>query len=249
MILTENGYTYNPTNPSEIITAGEFDVHTMANIVPLDPKTDTLEASIDRTGLLQPIMLYKGRIIDGRRRAISCARLGITPAVNDIGIERDDRTDKELYEIVLAANNRRNINKGQKAIIAAFQTSAKAHVLMGYKTALEYAKTVWDISPVSYKKAKYIVDNSKEFAVEIFSNGFAEIDGKQCSMSRTWQHLKAQASEVISTSRIPGEQGIAIAYDMIKPMTASLLQVADSDSVIKALTMMQNDIRDRAEKV
>jgi len=240
-----NNYTFNPTNPSEILTAGEHDVHTMANIVPLDPKTATLEQSINRTGLLQPIMLYKGKIIDGRRRAISCAKLGISPTVNDIGVEFD-RTPKELYEIVLAENTRRSINKGQKAIIAAFQVTRNAHKLMGIPTALEYAKSVWDISPVSYKKAKFIVDKSQTHAAEIFNTGFAEIEGKQCSMNKTWQYLKNRQNEPVMESRIPGDQGIAIAYDMIRPMTASLLLVADKEAVIKALTMMQNDIRGEA---
>ena len=238
-----DAYTFDKTNSIEILTAGDHDVHTMANIVPLDPETATLEESIKMTGLLHPIMLYKGKIIDGRRRAIACKRIGVVPRVNDIGVEKDF-SEEELYGIVLAENTRRSINKGQKAIIAAFQTEIKAHIKIGIKRAPEYAKKIWDVSPVTYDRAKFIVNNSRMYAIEIFNTGFAQIEGKQMSMSKTWEYLKKSKHEQTIASRIPGEQGIAVVYDMLKPMTASLLQVADSESVIKALTMMQNDIRE-----
>lgn len=238
-------YTFNPRNTTEILTAGDYDVHTMANIVPLDSKTDALEESIRRTGLLQPLMMYKGAIIDGRRRAIACKKIGIIPHTHDVGSE-GDISDKVLYDIVLAANTRRNVNKGQKAIIAAFQTDANAHKLAGYKTALEYAKTVWDVSPVVYKRAKYITKNGGEYAIELFNSGYATVEGKQLSMNKVWQWLKQQQKEEVVESRVAGDQSTAMVYQMISPMKESMLKIGSPEAVLKALTMLSNEIRKEA---
>lgn len=239
-------YSFHSHTPTEITTAGDYNVHPMANIVPLDPKTTSLEESIRNTGLIHPIMLYKGDIIDGRRRSIACANIGVSPSVHDIGEDKSINAE-ELYKIVLAANIRRSVDKGQKAIIAAFQTEKDAHVTMGYTTALEYAKKVWDVSPVVYKKAKYITKHGREYAVEIFNTGFAVVGEKQLSMNKTWEYLKTRT--VPEEERVrEGNQNFAIGMGMLRANSKAIANVIKDDArMAECYRTLANEFQARAD--
>jgi N6-adenosine-specific RNA methylase IME4 len=62
-----------------------FDVHPAANIFPmLDKKRFTeLKADIENNGLIHPVILHGGKILDGRNRYKACVELGITPKTED----------------------------------------------------------------------------------------------------------------------------------------------------------------------
>jgi hypothetical protein len=74
-----------------------------------------LKESIAVTGgLLEPITLYKNKILDGRHRARACEELGILPKY----VNWDGPGSPSDY--VLARNlNRRHLNESQRAMVAA----------------------------------------------------------------------------------------------------------------------------------
>jgi ParB-like chromosome segregation protein Spo0J len=62
-----------------------MDFHEAANIFPLDEGTIAdLAKDIEKNGLLQPIELFDGKIIDGRRRFQACQQVGVKPEFRDI---------------------------------------------------------------------------------------------------------------------------------------------------------------------
>jgi hypothetical protein len=204
-------YTTDFNTAYILLTAGDYPVHRAANIVPLDDNFGPLEQSIKRTGLIEPITLYKGEIIDGRRRAIVCKELGVIVREDEIsGI--GEKTDKEIYEFVLAKNNRRSLSKAQLAMIAAIETEKNAHTLMGIPRATDYAKNVWDVSKVTYDKAKFILKENRVFAQEIFSTGFAHINGERTSMAQTHQFLKDLMSARLLDGNHDGDPEVAMFY-------------------------------------
>jgi len=188
------GVNSNVTKVGDLTLNGGFDVHPMANIVPLDASNTSIQQladSINRTGLIDAITMYKGKIIDGRRRAIACASIGYVPRIDDIGIDRT-YTEKELYDIVLGKNTHRSISKAQQAIIAAREVSLKSsHKLMNM-TALAYALTVWGVKKDLYNQAKYVFTYGRTYAEQIFETGYATIDGNtKMSLSKVFHYLKA----------------------------------------------------------
>lgn len=187
-------FTTDPTNKSLLLTAGDYPVHRAANIVPLDDQFEPLAESLQRTGLIEPITLYKGEIIDGRRRAITCKELGIVVREDDIGLF-GDKTPKEIYEFVLAKNTRRSLSKAQLAMIAAVETSRNSHILMGIPKAVDYAKKQWGVSKATYDKAKYILNNNIGLANDIFSTGFAYINGERTTMVKCYEYLRSAPLE------------------------------------------------------
>lgn len=76
---------------------------------------EALKASIARNGLQEPLLIWQGRVIDGRHRLKACQALNITPAVKVL-----DGSYEEAKSVAFAANvNRRHLRTGQSALLAA----------------------------------------------------------------------------------------------------------------------------------
>ena len=76
---------------------------------------EALKASIDRNGLLEPILVWQGRVMDGRHRLKACEALGVAPMVKVL-----NGTYEEAKSEAFSTNiNRRHLATGQRAILAA----------------------------------------------------------------------------------------------------------------------------------
>lgn len=113
-----------------------MEYHEAANIFPLDEKDiPGLAKDIKKNGLLCPIELLDGKVIDGRRRLLACDKAGIEPEFCDVKVP-----DPIAY--VLSLNyHRRHLDKSQMAMAAArakelrekFKTEAKERKRAGQK--------------------------------------------------------------------------------------------------------------------
>ena len=94
--------------------ATAFAVHPLADLIPAmsDGEYAELRADIEANGLLAPIMLYEGKILDGRHRARACGELGLEP-------ETHEYEGEEAARFVISMNvHRRHLTTTQKAMIA-----------------------------------------------------------------------------------------------------------------------------------
>ena len=74
---------------------------------------DALVTSIREHGLLEPIVVWRGEIIDGRHRALACLKAGVEPAYRVLP------DDADPLEFVLAKNgDRRDMSISQRAVSA-----------------------------------------------------------------------------------------------------------------------------------
>lgn len=92
-----------------------MEIHPAANIFPMmaDDEREALIADIKANGLLHPIIVHDGVLIDGRNRRDACLALGIEPRFEEL-----NGTDPVAY--ILATNvNRRHLSKGQRAMAVA----------------------------------------------------------------------------------------------------------------------------------
>jgi hypothetical protein len=98
-----------------------FEPHPLAGLFPRMGRYEyeELKADIRRNGLRMPIVLYEGRILDGRNRFRACRETGILPRF--FNYEGDDP------EGVVASLNlhRRHLNPSQWAMIAARLADSK----------------------------------------------------------------------------------------------------------------------------
>lgn len=89
-----------------------YDVHESADTFDMldDSAFEKLKASIDKHGQLVPIVLYDGKILDGRNRAKACDQLGLRPKTTTL--EEVESPAVWAYEI---NENRRHLTASQKA--------------------------------------------------------------------------------------------------------------------------------------
>lgn len=108
-----------PEEPS----AAAREAHEYADLFPMydEEALEELAADIKKHGLRDPIILYDGKILDGRNRAKACEMAGIEPEC--VEYDGDD-----LLEFVLSKNaHRRHLTESQRAMVASKLATLPAH--------------------------------------------------------------------------------------------------------------------------
>ncbi len=98
-------------------------LHPAVEIFPgMDPASfANLVEDIRTNGQHEPILLWRGQVIDGRHRLRVCEELGITPKVRELDSELDDPIG-----LVLSLNlHRRHLSESQRAMVAARITTLR----------------------------------------------------------------------------------------------------------------------------
>ena len=92
----------------------DYDLHDLCKLFPPMPEDqfNSLIDSIRDHGLLTPIMLHEGKILDGRHRYKTCINLGIEPSF-------EEYEGEDALGYVIALNlSRRHLDESQRAMIA-----------------------------------------------------------------------------------------------------------------------------------
>ena len=97
----------------------KLDPHPLSELFP--PMTDEeyvgLRGDIEKHRLHEPIVLFEGRILDGRHRYRACCELGLDPECANF--EDRERGVSALDWVVAANLHRRHLNESQRAVLAA----------------------------------------------------------------------------------------------------------------------------------
>ncbi|MHC1745529.1 MAG: hypothetical protein AB9895_00075 [Negativicutes bacterium] len=104
---------FNDTVPSAI----ELEIHEWALLFPpmTEDEFENLVKDIEINGQYDPIILFDGKIVEGRNRYLACEKLKIQPRTTEW-----TGNEEELFQYVFSKNfTRRNLNANQKAMIAA----------------------------------------------------------------------------------------------------------------------------------
>lgn len=100
-----------------------MEAHEYANIFPmLSPeKLSELADDIKENGLLDPIIRYQGKILDGRNRLLACEQSGIRPRFDEFGGD-----DDAALSFVMSKNlKRRHLTTGEASLIGARYATLK----------------------------------------------------------------------------------------------------------------------------
>lgn len=94
--------------------SARLEFHPIAELFPLMSEAElaALTEDIRRHGLLEPIVLHEGRILDGRNRYLACRRAGVAVRTRELPAEANP------WDYVWSANaERRHLDAGRKAQI------------------------------------------------------------------------------------------------------------------------------------
>lgn len=177
-----------------------FEFHPLAEIFPLmaGREFDELTAHIREQGLLEPIKLYEGKILDGRNRYRACLQIGIEPHIEEyagndpvgyvVGLNLARRHLSESQRAMVAAKlaNMKRGRPSEKAPIGALNDAQAAELLNVSERTVERAKTVQrdaaseladavERGKVTVSAAADIATQPKERQREIVAKGKTEI--------------------------------------------------------------------------
>jgi len=92
----------------------EYEFHELCTIFPVhESELEEMAENIKKNGLIDPIIRYKGKIIDGRNRFLACQKANVEPTFRVLN------TTLELSEYVIAKNlKRRHLSSAERTKIA-----------------------------------------------------------------------------------------------------------------------------------
>lgn len=200
----------------------------MAGLVPLagTREQNALNIDVAENGLNLPIVLWQGKIVDGRCRQKACIEAGIEISTTSLPW---DMTEEEVEAKVKSLNTRRNLTITQKSMSAMRQQSRNGGVT---KAVAER----WSITEQSLKNAKYIRKYRPDMIQALFDGESVEIIDKNgdstttCKLSPIcsfikWQleilTLEVDSSEVVEwkeDGQIKTQAGKDWYYGMVKEL-------------------------------
>lgn len=133
---------------------------------------NALKESIRRNGQLQPLLVWKGRVLDGRHRLKACAALGIQPHFEVVTCSYE-----EARSMAFARNiNRRNLTVGQRALLAARLAflkpgQTKASKQLDSMLSQEDAAKLFAVSRDAVQRAGNLVKGAKKATLDAVHNG------------------------------------------------------------------------------
>jgi hypothetical protein len=125
----------------------KYQIHPLAETYPpmSEAEMEALTADIAARGLQRPIVLYEGKVLDGRNRYLACQRANVEPHFEEY---KGDDPLGEVYSL----NLNRDLTAGQRAMVAARQWGLKEYSKGGRPSNGKPLKSLEVSLPVLAKK-------------------------------------------------------------------------------------------------
>jgi len=139
----------------------------LAGLVPMALPADqaALNEDIKTNGLQEPIVTYKGMIVDGRCRQKACLlcdeRIKYKELDKDLSVE-------DVRQFVKSVNTRRNLTMTQKVIAGLKDYQDRKNRDLKNVSFAVVAKA-WGVSDRMLKNAKYIMDKKSQYIEPLFN--------------------------------------------------------------------------------
>jgi ParB-like chromosome segregation protein Spo0J len=143
-----------------------FEFHPLSYLFPLAVGLpfERLVTGIRDHGLIHPIVLYEGKILDGRSRHRACGQVGVA-----VAYETYDGDDPLSY--VIEVNNRRDLNESQRAMVATRLATLPQGRHSSGELSQEQAGLRIGVSVASIKRAKVVIENAEPEIIEAVDQG------------------------------------------------------------------------------
>lgn len=209
-------------------------------------EAEGLREQIARDGCRDPIVLWRGTIVDGHHRAQICAELGIEPPIVDYSHKF---TDIRAVKAWMTANlvGRRNVTVDQIAVICARDGhEPPTHVRVS--ASWESARKLVASAP-----AKLVdrVLQTPSYTIRMAANDFARETRVQAAKKRAKTKLAPVTSAKLRTDRgTPTRQGLALKRG-VRDMLAHIVEqyLAHGHSPDDVVALIEQTAREIANEV
>jgi ParB-like chromosome segregation protein Spo0J len=172
------------------MTALEF--HPLANIFPLveGAEFDELVADIREHGLREPVVLFEGKVLDGRNRYRACEGAGVEPTFTVY-------TGDDPVSYVISLNlRRRHLSESQRAMVAARLATLKRgdnqHSPIG-ETSQAKAAELLNVGKRSVERAAEVRDHGAPELVSAVEQRKVSVSTAAAIAGRTKTHSESSA--------------------------------------------------------
>jgi hypothetical protein len=191
--------------------SGKLKSHPYADLFPMMTATEleALAADIAENGQRQAIVLYQGKVLDGRNRLLACEKVGIEPKVEEF-----DGDDAGALALVISLNvQRRDLTAAQRAIVAARTLEVVADTHGGDRKSSarsvhlkrdDVAKT-FKVGVNAVQQAKAILAEAPDLAAQVES----------CALSLAGAYDQAQERKRLAVQRAKDLERVADLKDAI----------------------------------
>jgi hypothetical protein len=141
--------------------------HPIADLLPLMSGTEfcELKEDIKSRGLKVPVIMYEGRILDGRNRFKACQEVGVN--VKTVEYDGDD----PLADVVSMNLKRRHLTESQRGMIAA----RLANMPSGKRTDLQPTANLQEVSRAEAAKLLNVSERTVNTAKKVEQNAISEL--------------------------------------------------------------------------
>ena len=162
----------NTTEPVSQLVDQDIEIHDAAYLFPemQEQEFAELKQDIGRNGLQMPILLYRGKVVDGRHRLRACTELGIVPRFEEMLAANDAAVNQAVLSINL---HRRHLTESQRALVAARLTNSTIGTNQHTAGAVSQQKVAEElgISVDSVLRGKKVLKNGVPELVEAVAAG------------------------------------------------------------------------------
>lgn len=179
----------------------EYTVHPAAEVFPMLEGKDYLElrASIEAQGQLNPVLVQRGMILDGRNRKRACEDIGIGVIYEEV------ETDDPIAFVVAQNLTRRHMSTDQRAAIAAELANMKSGTRTDLgsndprsEISIKQAAEMMNVGEATVKRAKKRMVEDRE-AHEAAKRGEKPKKSKPKAKRVSWRSV-AQAHGILTAS-------------------------------------------------
>jgi ParB-like chromosome segregation protein Spo0J len=179
-----------------------MECHELVNLFPRmsEQQLEELAADIREHGLRQPIVLFEGKILDGRHRYQACLKADVEPQ-----IENYSGNDPVAYVVSLNLR-RRHLDESQRAMIAAglakMRQGARTDLAPNGAMSDADAAKLLNVSERSVERAKAVLRDAVPEAIEAVDRG-------EVTVSAAHQFSKQSKEEQRKKIKSAGSAGAA----------------------------------------
>ena len=149
----------------------QYPIHPIADCFPRMPGEEfiALKKDIREHGLIEPIWLYEGKVLDGRHRYFACQEVGV-----EAKFRQYEGTNPKAFVASLNVN-RRHLSESQRAMAAASLANMPAHRpelnSANLQTSQTEAAELLQVSPRSVATAAKVKRTAPAEVVDAVKNG------------------------------------------------------------------------------
>lgn len=211
----------------------QYEFHEAANVFPFlqGREFQDLKADIKENGIQIPVVVYQGKILDGRNRYKAAYQLIEDGYSVDVPFEEFGGTEEEALQYVISTNlHRRHLSESQRAMIAG-RIANLSHggnrndTEMLHSTTQSEAARALNVSPRSVKRGKAVLKSGTETLIQKVDAGDLPVataeEIARLEKQEQEQVLELSEKEILAKAKeIRTRRGKAILEKRVKKLAA-----------------------------